>query len=113
LLISTLHPLIKLSEIDDVVLEAWYVEYTDELDLFASLAGECHDPTPLNWDDETIVEPYSTLYRMIELGEGRRSPGHVARCSGVEVPALNLVGVAISSQKHMCGRLVQMKALLR
>jgi hypothetical protein len=47
--------------------EMWYVENTSELDLLASLAGECHDPAPLDWDDRTIAELYGALDHMIKL----------------------------------------------
>jgi hypothetical protein len=59
--------LIKLNEGDDVVLETWYVQHSSELDLLPSLAGECHDPTPLHRDDGTIAESYGALDRMVKL----------------------------------------------
>jgi hypothetical protein len=100
--------LVKLPERDDVVLEAWYVEHIGQLDLLAGLAGEGDDLTPLNWDNRTIIESHSTLYCTIEHGEGRRPPCHVACRTSVEVPALNLVGVAICAQEDMSGWLVQL-----
>jgi hypothetical protein len=87
-------------------MEAWYVEYTGQLDLFTGLVGECHDPAPLNWDNGIVAKSHSTMYCTIELGEGCCSLGHVARRTSVEVLALNLVGVAICTQEDMCGWLM-------
>jgi hypothetical protein len=59
--------LIKLSREMMPFFEMWYVENTGELDLLASLADECHDPAPLDWDDRTIAELYGALDHMIKL----------------------------------------------
>jgi predicted carbohydrate-binding protein with CBM5 and CBM33 domain len=80
---------IQLPEGDDIILEAWEEEDTNELDFFSCLTGERHDVTDLSWNQRPVTEPHDSLQLATEFREGLYSSScglsHRCPCTNLQV----------------------------